>query len=220
MCARFTQMLPWADLARLLGARAGVHGQPSWNIAPTQQVAVMRGTARERHMMGARWGFSVPWSSTPVINARAETAGQKPTFRGALRERRCLIPTTGFYEWRLEAGQKRPYLFRRADGEPFVFAGLTDFYKEGPGFAEACVILTTPASAFVGRFHDRMPAILDRSTWDLWLEASVTDLDAVTAMLRPAEEHLLVAVPVSPRVNNSRVNDARCVEPVGDVMRP
>ena len=173
-----------------------------------------------RHLTGARWGLSVPWSTKPMINARAETAAQKPTFRKALQERRCLIPTTGFYEWRTEGGRKQPYLFQRADGAPFVFAGILDFYATDGGSAQACAILTTSASAFMSQFHTRMPVILDESTWDRWLDRSVTDPAAIADVLVPASEDLLVAVPVSPRVNNPRVNDPECVVPVGPVVRP
>lgn len=220
MCARFTLMLPWAEVARLLGACADVHGKASWNIAPTQQVAILEDTGHERHIVGARWGVSAPWSTKPIINARSETVAGKPTFREALRERRCLIPTTGFYEWQTEGGRKRPYLFRRADGAPFVFAGLVGLYKTNAGVARACTVLTTPASSFVRRFYDRMPAILDEPAWNLWLDRAVTDAAAVTPLLQPAAENLLVAVPVSPRVNSSRNDDAGCVEPVGEVVRP
>ena len=155
-----------------------------------------------------------------MINARSETAAQKPTFGKALQERRCLIPTTGFYEWRSEGDQKQPYFFRRPDGAPFVFAGIGDFYATEGGIAPACAILTTSASAFMRRFHDRMPVILQESAWDLWLDRSVTDTAAVTDLLKPAPDDLLVAVPVSPRVNNPRHNDAGCVEPIGEAIRP
>src|SRR5882672_4254356 len=180
MCARFTLMLPWAEVVRLLGGRAGVHGKPSWNIAPTHQVAIIENHGSERQLVSARWGLSVPWSTKPMINARSETAAEKPTFRKALLERRCLIPTTGFYEWRTAGDHKQPYLFRRADGAPFVFAGIVDFYKAEGGVAPACAILTTSASPFMRTFHERMPVILEESVWDLWLDRSVTDAAALT----------------------------------------
>ncbi|MBZ5640257.1 MAG: SOS response-associated peptidase [Acidobacteriia bacterium] len=220
MCARFTLMLPWAEVVRILGGRAGVHGKPSWNVAPTHQIAIIESMGSDRHLVSARWGLSVPWSTKPMINARSETAAQKPTFRKALQERRCLIPTTGFYEWRAEGGRKKPYLFRRPDGAPFAFAGIVDFYKTEGGVAAACAILTTSASGFMRQFHERMPVILDESAWDAWLDRSQTDAAAATELLKPAPEDLLIAVPVSPRVNNPRVNDPDCAEPVGEAIRP
>jgi putative SOS response-associated peptidase YedK len=213
-------MLPWAEVVRLLGGRAGVHGKPSWNVAPTHQVAIIEGGGSDRHLVSARWGLRVPWTTKPMINARSETAAQKPTFRKALEERRCLIPTTGFYEWRSEGGRKRPYLFRRQDGAPFAFAGIVDFYKTEGGVAAACAILTTSASAFMRQFHDRMPVILDESAWDFWLDRSLTDAAAVIHLLRPAPDDLLVAIPVSPRVNSPRNDDPSCVEPEGEGIRP
>jgi len=221
VCARFTLMLPWAEVVRLLGVRAGVQGKPSWNVAPTHQVAIVENGDSGMHLVSARWGLSVPWSTKPMINARSETAAQKPTFRKALQERRCLIPTTGFFEWRSEAGAKRPYLFRRPDGAPFVFAGIVGFHEtDGRVAAAACAILTTSASAFMRPFHDRMPVILEEAAWERWLDRSSTDATAVTGLLQPGPEDLLVALPVSPRVNNPRNNDPSCVEPAGEEIRP
>jgi putative SOS response-associated peptidase YedK len=220
MCARFTLMMPWRDLVRLLGAGASVDGSPSWNVAPTHVVPAVQESEAGRRLLGARWGLVAPWSSKPLINARAETAAEKPVFRTALRERRCLIPTTGFYEWRTEDGRKRPYLFRRADGAPFVFAGILDSCPTEEGPSPAFAILTTGASAFVRQFHERMPVILDASAWDSWLDRSVTDPAAVSHLLRPAPSDLLVAVPVSPRVNNPRNNDAACAAPTGPPVVP
>jgi putative SOS response-associated peptidase YedK len=143
-------MLPWADVVRLLGGdvRASVQGKPSWNIAPTQQIAIVEESGTGRHLTSARWGLAVPWSTKPMINARSETAAAKPTFRKALQERRCLIPTTGFYEWQTDGDRKQPFLFCREDGAPFVFAGISDFYDAKGGVAPACAILTTSGSSF------------------------------------------------------------------------
>ncbi len=221
VCARFTLMMPWADLVRLLGGdvRAQVHGKASWNVAPTQEVAIIEDSPTGRHLVSAGWGLAVPWTTKPMINARSETAAAKPTFRKALQERRCLIPTTGFYEWRADGDRKQPFLFRREDGAPFAFAEITDFYDTQGGVAAACAILTTSASKFMRRFHERMPAIVPRSGWDRWLDRKQTDPAAVSDLLAPAPDDFLIAVPVSPRVNNPRNNDAECVAPTGPVIR-
>jgi putative SOS response-associated peptidase YedK len=214
-------MLPWADVVRLLGGdvRASVQGKPSWNIAPTQQIAIVEESGTGRHLTSARWGLAVPWSTKPMINARSETAAAKPTFRKALQERRCLIPTTGFYEWRVDGDRKQPFLFRREDGAPFVFAAFSDFYDTNGGVAQACAVLTTSASKFMRQFHERMPVIVPESAWDLWLDHTVTDPAAVADLLKPAPDDFLIAVPVSPRVNNPRNNDAECVTPTGPSIR-
>jgi putative SOS response-associated peptidase YedK len=161
----------------------------------------------------------VPWSTKPLINARSENAAAKPTFRKALQERRCLVPTTGFYEWKVEGDQKQPFLFRREDGAPFAFAGITDFYDTKGGVAPACAILTTSASKFKRQFHERMPVIVPQPAWDIWLDRTVTDPAVLADLFEPTPDDFLIAVPVSPRVNNPRNNDAECVAPRGPAIR-
>ena len=214
-------MTPWADVIRLLGGdvRASVQGKPSWNVAPTQQVAMIEESGTGRHLTSARWGLAVPWTTKPMINARCETAAARPTFRKALQERRCLIPTTGFYEWRTDGDRKQPFIFRREDGAPFVFAGISDFYGTKGGVTQACAVLTTSASKFMESFHTRMPVIVPQPAWDLWLDRTVTDPAAVGDLLQPAPDDFLIAVPVSPRVNSPRNNGPECVEAVGEIIR-
>ena len=214
-------MLPWADVVRLLGGeiRAAVQGKASWNIAPTHQIAIIEDSNAGRHLTSARWGLAVPWTTKPMINARSETAAAKPTFRKALQERRCLVPTTGFYEWKADGDRKQPFFFRREDGAPFAFAGIMDYYKTEGGIAPACALLTIAGSGFTRQFHERMPVIIPESGWDLWLDRTVTDPAAVADLLKPAPDDFLIAVPVSPRVNNPRNNGAECVTPTGPPIR-
>jgi putative SOS response-associated peptidase YedK len=214
-------MMPWADVVRLLGGnvRASVQGKPNWNIAPTQQIAIIEDSGTGRHLVSARWGLAVPWSTKPMINARSETAATKPTFRKALQERRCLVPTTGFYEWKSDGDRKQPFLFRREDGAPFAVAGITDFYDTKGGVAPACAILTTSASSFMRQFHERMPVIVPRSGWDRWLDRTVTDPAAVADLLVTAADGVLVALPVSPRVNSPWNNGPECVDAAGEIVR-
>ena len=221
VCARFTLMMPWADLVRLLGGdvRAQVHGKASWNIAPTQQIAMIEESGTGRHLTSARWGLAVSWTTNPMIDARSETAADKPTFRRALQERRCLIPTTGFYEWRTEDGRKQPFLFRREDAGPFAFAGISDFYDTKGGVAQACAIPTTSASTFMRQFHERMPVIVPQPAWDIWLDRTVTDSAVLADLSEPTPDAFLIAVPVSARVNNPRNNDAECAAATGPAIR-
>ena len=161
----------------------------------------------------------MPWTTSPVINARSETAATKPTFRKALQERRCLIPTSGFYEWRTEDGRKHPFLFRREDAAPFAFAGIADFYDTKGGVAQACAILTTSASTFMRQFHERMPVIVPLPAWDVWLDRSVTDAAVLADLFEPPPDVFLLAVPVSARVNSPRNNDPGCAEATGPSIR-
>jgi putative SOS response-associated peptidase YedK len=213
--------LPWADVVRLLRGdiRATVQGKPSWNIAPTQPVAMIEDSGSGRHLVSARWGLAVPWTTKPIINARSETAAAKPTFRKALQERRCLIPTTGFYEWKADGDRKQPFVFHREDGAPFAFAGISEFYDTKGGVAQACAVLTTSASKFMEPFHTRTPVIVPESAWDLWLDRTVNDPATVADLIKLAPDDVLIAVPVSPRVNSPRNNDPECVVPTGPAIR-
>jgi putative SOS response-associated peptidase YedK len=187
---------------------------PRYNIAPTQTVFAVRLTAAgQREPVFLRWGLIPAWADDPTIgqrllNARSETAAEKPAFREAFRKRRCLIPADGFFEWRAEKRKKQPYLFHRPDGRPFVFAGLwerKERLREPP--LETCTILTTAANEVVRPFHDRMPVILTPGQAADWLAA------ADAALLQPTADDFLIATAVDPIVNSPRVDDARCVAP-------
>jgi len=150
-----------------------------------------------------------------MINARAETAAAKPAFRSAFRRRRCLIPTSGFYEWRPTNGRKQPYYIRMRDGRPFAFAGLWERW-EGPdgGSVETCAILTTEANAVLSSIHDRMPVILGRGDHALWLDATVEKPESLSSLLVPFDPAAMTAYPVSTRVNSPSFDDPGCVAPV------
>src|SRR5262249_24792567 len=142
MCGRFTLMMPWTEVARLLGAKAAVHGKPSWNVAPSQLIAILGDGQHGREIVSAVWGIDVPWSPKSLINIRSETVGEKAFLREPLAERRCLIPATGFYEWSDKDGERRPYHFARPDGKPFVFGGLGRFADTEGGAVVQVAILT------------------------------------------------------------------------------
>jgi putative SOS response-associated peptidase YedK len=165
-----------------------------------------------------RWGIVPAWkhgSAPLLINARSETAATKPTFRKALQSRRCLIPATGFYEWRKTGRQKQPYLFRLADGGLFAFAGLWEVGRNHDGNeAEACAILTTEANDLVRPAHDRMPVILDPSRYAEWLDPTLTDPSVFADWLRPYPADAMTAYPVSPLVNSARHEGPECAQPL------
>ena len=216
MCGRFTQHHDTGAIA----VRFGVQGVlfdavPRYNIAPTQPVSAIlaEATTGERFLDLLRWGLVPFWAKdvamgNKMINARAETAAEKPAFRTPFKRRRCLIPTDGFYEWDKEQGTRQPYHFRRKEGELFGFAGLWDEWNAPDGSPlRTCTILTTSANAIVAPYHDRMPVILRSGDAEAyWLDPHVTAPDALEPLLIPYPDDWMEAIPVSKRVN-SPVNE-------------
>ena len=185
---------------------------PRFNVAPTQDIPVVRQTDNGRELTWMRWGFIPPWAKDAkrgplLLNARSETAAEKPAFRSAFKSTRCIIPADGFYEWKKSAGKKQPYHIRRADGKPFGFAGLWGRWRE----IQSCTILTTNANELVSDMHDRTPVILSPADYHAWLE---TDRENVLEMLRPFPASEMTAVAVNPIVNNVRSEVPQCIEPI------
>jgi putative SOS response-associated peptidase YedK len=212
MCGRYTLASPTERLAEEFGVDASsIELSPNYNVAPTQGVAAVL-------VEVLRWGLIPPWADDPgigsrMINARSETAPGKPSFRRAFRERRCLIPADGFYEWQRTNGAKQPYYIHMEDGRPFAFAGLWESWsKGGEGEVRTCTILTTGANALVGEVHDRMPVILAHDAYDVWLDPA-SERDELTGLLAPYPEDEMEAYPVSRFVNSPSNNDPRCIEP-------
>jgi putative SOS response-associated peptidase YedK len=219
MCGRYTLASPTERLAEEFGVDASsIEFSPNYNVAPTQGVAAVLEEAGQRRLEVLRWGLIPPWADDPgigsrMINARSETAPGKPSFRRAFRERRCLIPADGFYEWQRTNGAKQPYYIHMEDGRPFAFAGLWESWsKGGEGEVRTCTILTTGANALVGEVHDRMPVILAHDAYDVWLDPA-SERDELTGLLAPYPEDEMEAYPVSRFVNSPSNNDPRCIEP-------
>lgn len=195
---------------------------PRYNIAPTQPVLVIRQNPKEprRELSLMRWGLIPSWAKDPsiaaqMINARSETAAAKPAFRDPLASRRCLVPADGFYEWRRSGRAKQPYCFEVNAGELFAFAGLWDRWKAPNGrWIRSCSILTTTPNAVTSAVHDRMPVILDRADYDLWLDPGMANVAAVSEMLKPYDARMMRCYPVSTRVNHVANDDAECSSPV------
>jgi putative SOS response-associated peptidase YedK len=191
---------------------------PRYNVAPTQPVPVIRQNPNEprRELSLMRWGLIPSWAkdmsgAATMINARSETAATKPTFRDPLTSRRCLIPADGFYEWQKTGKAKQPYCFEVNDGELFAFAGLWDRWKDPSGqWVKSCSILTTTANAVTSTVHDRMPVILDRDNYDLWLDPGMMNVEAVSDLLKPYDARTMRSYPVSTRVNHVANDDAEC----------
>jgi putative SOS response-associated peptidase YedK len=222
MCGRFTLFEPDKILSREFGVSGFPALSPRYNIAPSQPVAAVRaaraGTGRELALL--RWGLIPSWSKDPaignrLINARAETAREKPSFRNAFRRHRCLIPTNGFYEWQRQERGKQPYFVRRRDGRLFAFAGLWDRWESPDrSVIETCTILTTAANAVLAPIHDRMPLILPPAEYARWLDPALLDTDSLASLLVPFPPEEMLALPVSPRVNTPTVDDEKCIAPL------
>jgi putative SOS response-associated peptidase YedK len=222
MCGRFTLF----EADKILSKEFGVSGfsslSPHYNIAPSQPVAAVRvapaGTGRELALL--RWGLIPSWSKDPtignrLINARAETAREKPSFRNAFRRHRCLIPTNGFYEWQRQERGKQPYFVRMRDERPFAFAGLWDRWESpDKGVIETCTILTTAANAVLAPIHDRMPVIIPPADYTRWLDPALLNTESLTPLFAPFPPEDMLAFPVSSRVNAPTVDDEKCIAPL------
>jgi len=222
MCGRYTLTVDAALLAELSGLEPLTELAPRYNIAPTQLVPIVRRDEDDRREWAeARWGLIPSWAKetkigSRLINARAETAADKPSFRSAFKRRRCLVPTDGFYEWVRAGSAKQPHHIRFADRRPFAFAGLWELWTQPDGDAvTSTTILTTSANSFMTRLHNRMPVILAPDRFDDWLGSGPLTPDAAEALLIPYPGDDLEAVPVSTMVNSVANDDPRCLDPVG-----
>jgi putative SOS response-associated peptidase YedK len=222
MCGRFTLFEPDQVLAREFGVSGFPPRSPRYNIAPSQPVTAVRSapTGSGREIALLRWGLIPSWSKDPsignrLINARAETAREKPSFRNAFRRQRCLIPASGFYEWQRQERGKQPYFVRMRDERLFAFAGLWDRWESPEeGAIETCTILTTAANALLAPIHDRMPVILPRTEYGRWLDPGLKDPNSLATLLVPFPPEDMLAFPVSPRVNAPTVDDEKCIAPL------
>lgn len=233
MCGRYAFFTPIDAVTRLFGVTE-VHAHelaPRYNIAPTQEVPIVRlsafldeaageaaGHARARELALARWGLVPFWAKDPsignrMINARGETVAQKPAFRAAFSKRRCLVPADGFFEWQKTDAGKQPWYIHAVGGEPLALAGLWELWNPPDGGAPlaSCAIITTRANEFMRPLHDRMPVVLDAEARDAWLSGD-TSPDQLQALLAPAAEDALEAWPVSRRVNSPFNEDPSLVE--------
>jgi putative SOS response-associated peptidase YedK len=210
MCGRYALIQSPAVLRAAFGYAEQPNMPARTNIAPTQPVAVVRQEQGARRFCLMRWGFIPAWVKNVrafplVINVRGESARTKPSFRNALKRRRCLMPVDGFYEWHRvgtgETSENRPYLFRRPDRMPFAFAAIWECWTGADGAEiDTVALVNGPANGLMSAVHDRCPVILDPADWPLWLDPDAEDA-AIDALLRPPPEDLLEMVRITTLVN-------------------
>lgn len=219
MCGRYSITLPPEAIREIFRT----HGElPNWpvyyNAAPTTALPVVRsakdGSGRELVLM--IWGL-IPWFSKDgkltysTINVRAESVRTNASYREPFKTRRCIVPASGYFEWTGPKNDRQPHYFTRADGQPIALAGLWDRWrsKDRSETKESFTIITTEPSKFAGQFHNRMPLILEPDTWDLWMK---NEPDSAAALMKPANEDVLISRPVSKAVGNVRNNGPELLE--------
>ncbi len=224
MCGRFTRTMSWREIYELY--RLTVEREtdfkrenfkPRYNVAPTQDIPILRQPDGEPEMAIARWGLVPPWakdgkSAYKMINARAETITEKASFKTAVNSRRCLIPADGFYEWKMMSdGSKQPYWFHMEYRRPFSFAGIWEY--NGRLDVTSCAIVTTEANGVVGPYHNRMPVILAERDYDMWISADTALIDTLS-LLRPYTGNDLAVHTVSKMVNSVKNDTPECIAKV------
>lgn len=221
MCGRFVLFSDLKHIQRAFDlADVKVNIEPSYNIAPTHQVATIVQRAETKLLELMRWGLIPSWAKddkigAKMINARAETVAEKPSFKRALVKRRCLVIADGFYEWRKEGTRKTPMFIRLKSETPFGFAGLYETWQPPNGEAiTLCAIITTAANELMRSIHDRMPVILSKADQRAWLDPANQDANKLVAFLKPYPAQEMQAYAVAPLVNSPRNNSAECIRAV------
>lgn len=219
MCGRFTLRTPTPVLAKVFRCELDLFA-PRYNIAPTQNIPVVRMINERRKSTEMHWGLIPPWSKDPAdaarrINCRSETAAEKPSFRAAFQKRRCLVIADGYYEWERRGKQKLPWFIHRTDNAPFAMAGLWESWRPAPGADPilSCTVLTTQSNQCTADLHDRMPVILEPEDENSWLDKDLAESDRLEQLFQPfPSEHISIR-PVSTFVNNARHEGEGCLGP-------
>ncbi|MDP8223559.1 MAG: SOS response-associated peptidase [Candidatus Lernaella stagnicola] len=222
MCGRFNLIAGPSELSELFAFSITDAPPPRYNIAPTQPISVARIPAgvTDPTLDIMHWGLIPFWAKDPqmgarMINARGETIGEKPAFRNAAKYRRCLIPASGFYEWKKYADRKQPMHIKRRDGKPFAFAGLWEHWQSSDGSEIlSCAIITAAASPFMAEIHARMPVVLRPADFGLWLDPLAQKAELVQHLLRQFPDDEMIAEPIGAGVNSPRNDGPEVLKPM------
>lgn len=223
MCSRYMLTSPPEAVRQMFGYAEQPNFPPRYNIAPSQPIAIVaHNVKRKPAFLLVRWGLIPGWVKdlsafkTMLINARSETVMEKPSFRAAIKRRRCLVPADGFIEWTGPKGRREPFWFKPKEAGPIAFAGIYEHWLGADGSElDSAAILTVPANGLVGRIHDRMPAIIDPCDFASWLDCERVPADEAMALVGPAPEHLLEPVAISTAINDPRAEGEALVLPRG-----
>jgi putative SOS response-associated peptidase YedK len=221
MCGRYRVSRRKQFIEEHFDASGEEDWNPRYNVAPTQAVPVIRQHPKEARRVFSlmRWGLIPSWAkdtsgAARMINARSETAHVLPAFRAPMKFRRCLIPADGFYEWKRTATIKQPFCFEVGDGELFAFAGLWEGWRDPGGeWVKSCSILTTTPNTVTSQIHDRMPVILRKDAYELWLDPGLTDIAVLSDLLKPYAARDMRSYPVSSKINQVSNDDPACAQP-------
>lgn len=228
MCGRFVSSTPIKKLVEQFVVEEVTveEHDPSWNVAPTTEILAVAASSEGVRRLGTfKWGLVPSWAKDPsignrMINLRAETVSEKPSFRRTLGKHRCIIPVDGFYEWKNmgKGRKKQPFFIRSRDGTVLALAGLWEAWKdraeEDDDWLRTCTIITTAPNKLLAPIHDRMPVVLPPKAWDTWLDRENDDVDALAKLLKPAAEKLLELYPVGTDVNSVRNDGKQLVMPL------
>lgn len=226
MCGRFTASFEFREIKVRYKLQSDLPLLPRrYNIAPSQEVPVIIQNGGKNELKIMRWGLVPSWApdrsiANRMINARAESITEKPSFRRLVESRRCLIPADGFYEWRREGSGKVPMWFHLKKKEPFAFAGLWDVWRDVEGeILHSFTIITTVPNALLRRIHNRMPVIFDPLQARQWLDPRLSTRDAdIAAVLAPFPSELMESHDVSPLVNKPEFDSSDCINPISDAQ--
>lgn len=223
MCGRFTLKTPAATIGSLFPEFDLLDLEPRFNIAPTQDVACVRvGESGASELAWLRWGLVPFWAKdlkigAKMINARSETVDSKPSFRNAFKQRRCLVISDGYFEWKKMPDGKQPfYITATENAGAFCMAGLWELWtdKSNGQDIQTCTVLTTDANNSLGSIHDRMPVVIGQQDREFWLDNSFCDTTKLKSLLKPAAEDFFESKPVDRIVNNARNDGPQCIQPV------
>lgn len=221
MCGRFSLAIDAELFEKIFGIINISNYKPSYNIAPGQNIGVIRiNNNSQKELSLMHWGLIPSWSKDPkvgykMINARSETLTEKPSFKQSFKTKRCLIPADGFYEWKKQGKEKTPYYFKMKNSSPFAFAGLWDTWinKEDTKTIDSCTIITTSANSLLNPIHERMPVILNPENYSFWLDNKVINLDKLKSVLNSYDSDTMLYYEVSKNINSSKINEPSLILP-------